>query len=81
MYNRHMGGVDRVDGNISLFRIAIRGKRWYFPLFCYLLNACVNNAWLFARAGDYSDDMLAFTRSIVQCWLTKYGIPAKKTGR
>ena len=67
MYNRHMGGVDRVDENISLYRIAIPGKKWYFPLFCYLLNVCVNNASLFARAGDYSDDMLAFTCSIVQC--------------
>ena len=73
-----MGGVDE---NISLYRIGIRGKKWYFPLFCYLLNVCVNNAWLFTRAGDYFDDMLAFTHSIVQCWLTKYGIPAKNPGR
>ena len=51
------------------------------PLFCYLLNVCVNYAWLFARAGDYADNMLAFTRSIVQCWLTKYGIPATNPGR
>ena len=45
MYNRHMGRVDRLDENISFYRIAIRGKKWYFPLFCYLLNVCVNSAW------------------------------------
>ena len=27
MYNRHMGGVDRVDENISLYCIVIRGKK------------------------------------------------------
>ena len=80
LYNRHMGAVDRVEENISLYRSAIRGKKWYSPLFCYLLNVCVNNVWLFARAGDYSDDMLAFTLSIVQCWQTKYGSPAKNPG-
>ena len=72
MYNRHLSRVDRVDENIS---------QWCFPLLCYLLNVCVNSALLFAREGDYSDDMLAFTSSIVQCWLTKYGILAKNPGR
>ena len=56
-------------------------EKMVLSLFCYLLNVCVNNAWLFARADDYSDDMLAFTRSIVQCWLTKYGVHAKNSGR
>ena len=81
MYNRHMGVVDRFDENISLFRIVIRRKMWYFPLFCYLLNVCVKNAWLLARARNYSDDMLPFTRSIVQCWLTKYGTSSKNPRR
>ena len=33
MYNRHMGGVNRVDENISLYRIAIRGKNGTFHYF------------------------------------------------
>ena len=33
MYNRHMGGVDRVDENISLYRIAIGGKNGTFYFF------------------------------------------------
>ena len=33
MYNRHMGGVDRVDENISLYRIAIGGKNGTFHYF------------------------------------------------
>ena len=56
-------------------------KKWYFLRFCHLLNVGVNNAWLFAGADDYADDMLAFTRSIEECWLTKFEIPAKNIGR
>ena len=26
VYNEHMGGVDRMDQNVSKYRIAIRGK-------------------------------------------------------
>ena len=51
-YNKFMGGVDRLDQNISNYRVAIRGKKWYFPIICYLLNVTVNNAWLFAKAVD-----------------------------
>nr|CAI5843102.1 unnamed protein product [Callosobruchus analis] len=28
MYNENMGGVDRADQNISLYRTQIRGKKW-----------------------------------------------------
>ncbi|XP_056647519.1 piggyBac transposable element-derived protein 3-like [Diorhabda sublineata] len=27
-YNKYMGGVDRADQNISLYRIGLRGKKW-----------------------------------------------------
>lgn len=42
-YNANMGGVDRMDQNISKYRRAIRGKKWYSFLFTYLLEASVNN--------------------------------------
>ncbi|KAL0879672.1 hypothetical protein ABMA27_003387 [Loxostege sticticalis] len=32
-YNENMGGVDRSDQNIGLYRTSIRGKKWYFSLF------------------------------------------------
>ena len=35
-YNRNMEGVDQVDENIGNYHIAIRGKKRYFPLSCYL---------------------------------------------
>ena len=33
MYNCNMGGVDRMDENISHYRISIRGKKWIFPYY------------------------------------------------
>lgn len=35
-----MGGVDRSDQNISLYRISLRGKKWYFPLI-YVRPKCM----------------------------------------
>ena len=80
-YNKNMGGVDRADENIAHYRIAIRGKKWYFPILSYLINISMNNAWIFAREGGYEKDLLAFTRQVVQCWLKKYGIPPKVSGK
>ena len=33
-----MGGVDRMDQNISNYRIAMRGKKWYFCLVSYMFD-------------------------------------------
>lgn len=32
IYNKHMGGVDRMDQNVAKYRISIRGKKWYSSL-------------------------------------------------
>lgn len=34
-YNKNMGGVDELDQSISLYRIAIHGKKWWLVLFTY----------------------------------------------
>lgn len=80
-YNINMGGVDRLDQNVSQYRSTIRGKKWYIPIIIYLLNVSMNNAWLFARSGGYKDDLLSFTRSVAQKWLNSYGIQQKNAGR
>ena len=71
-YNCYMGGVDRLDQNISLYRIAIRGKKWYIPLLFYFIDVALNNAWLFARNGGYREDILSFRRCVAQDWLKTY---------
>jgi len=48
-YNKFMGGVDLSDMLIELYRIDIRGKKWYMRLFYYFLDLSVVNAWLLYR--------------------------------
>ena len=33
IYNKGMGGVDRLDQNISCYMIGHRSKKWYWPVF------------------------------------------------
>lgn len=44
-YNRTMGGVDLFDNAMNSYRIRIRGKKWYWPLFTNALDAAMVNAW------------------------------------
>lgn len=44
-YNRHMGGVDLHDNAVSNYRVAIRGKKWWWTLFASGLNSSLVNAW------------------------------------
>lgn len=45
-YNKHMGGIDLSDMLVSLYKTPIRSHRWYLPLFGYILDVSVVNAWL-----------------------------------
>ncbi|XP_035455963.2 piggyBac transposable element-derived protein 3-like [Spodoptera frugiperda] len=72
-YNRFMGGVDRLDANVGVYRIAIRGKKWYMPILMWLIDVAVNNAALLARSYGANVDTLEFRRSIARTLLLKYG--------
>lgn len=74
LYNKYMGGVDRLDQNVGKYRIAIRLKRWYWQMMMWPINVCANNAYQLYRlspAGQAKDshDFLSFTRYIVQTYL------------
>lgn len=79
-YNRFMGGVDRLDANVGVYRIAIGGKKWYIPILMWIIDVAVNNAALLARSMGTNVDTLAFRRSIAKSLLLKYGIPKEHTG-
>ncbi|XP_057660717.1 piggyBac transposable element-derived protein 3-like [Diorhabda carinulata] len=64
-YNKYMGGVDRADQNISLYRIGLRGKKWYIPLIFHMLDLAVQNAWQLHREQNGKRDHLGFRRRIV----------------
>lgn len=48
-YNQHMGGVDLNDMLVSLYRMDIGTKKYYFRIFFYLIDVCIVNAWLLYR--------------------------------
>lgn len=63
-YNTYMGGVDRSDQNISLYRVSIRGKKWYFPLFAHCLDMSVQNAWQIHRLEGGKMNQVHFRRAV-----------------
>ena len=45
-YNLGMEGIDRIDQDINAYRVSIRGKKWWWSIFTWLLDASLQNAWL-----------------------------------
>lgn len=75
-YNSGMGGVDRMDQNISKYRTSIRIKKWWWPFFAYMLDVSVQNAWLLYRLCASNEksplDLLGFRRNIVRVCAYKF---------
>lgn len=84
LYNSFMGGVDRCDQNVSLYRTSIRGKKWYFCLIAYGLDIAEQNAWQLHRLqspnGPEKLDHLTFRRQIA-LHLLESNKNSKKRGR
>ena len=40
-YNKFMGGTDRMDQNVNCYRVNIRMKKWWWPIFSWLLDVTV----------------------------------------
>jgi len=75
-YNGYMCGVDRMDQNVAVYRISIRSRKWWWPLFAYLLDVAMQNAWLLYRltqgATQLPMDQLEFRRSVCNVYYTRY---------
>lgn len=69
-----------MDENVNMYRIHIRGKKWYWSLITWMLDTCVHNAWQLDRK-NYKIPQLEFRREIVLTYLKSYGIAAKGGGR
>ena len=80
-YNKNMGGTDRMDENINAYRISIRGKKWWWPLFTWLIDASIQNAWNLARCTGKNIDQLQFRRDIAMSYLLRYQDQPKSSGK
>lgn len=77
-YNHNMGGIDRADQNVSLYRVSIKGKKWYFPIFCYMVDLSMHNAWQLYRKDGGTLDQLEFRRRVSKQILEKYPDKSRK---
>lgn len=81
-YNSGMGGVDQMDQNIASYRTRMRQRKWWWPIFCYLLDMSVTNAWILMRKvhpqDKDCDNLLNFRRYITLSLLRTYGKPSLK---
>lgn len=49
LYNLSMGGVDRLDQNVSAYKPTIRMKKWYWQLIVFMLSSSVNTLSSFTK--------------------------------
>ncbi|XP_046662740.1 piggyBac transposable element-derived protein 3-like [Homalodisca vitripennis] len=84
LYKTYMDGVDRLDENISIYRINVRSKKCYWPMI-YMLSVLMNNAWLIYRmtpkGKEKKLDCLSFTRYVVQSYMATYKTIRPAAGR
>ena len=84
-YNKHMGGVDRMDQNVGVYRISIRSKKWWWPFFAYCADVAMQNAWLLYRLTEAHKampmDQLQFRRAICGVYYARYSADRATVGR
>ncbi|XP_034533121.1 piggyBac transposable element-derived protein 3-like [Notolabrus celidotus] len=84
-YNEHMGGIDLSDMLVHLYKTPAKSRRWYLPLFGYVLDLCIANAWLVYKRDcallKQKPMSLKRFRLAVAHSLHQYNKPASKVGR
>lgn len=61
-----MGGVDLHDNGIANYRIRIRGKKWWWPLFSNGIDSAIVNAWkIYQLATSSTISQIDFRSQIV----------------
>jgi len=71
-YNKCMGGTDQMDQNVNNYCIGIRGKKWWWCLFTWLLDIAMQNAWQLARLKGTTVDQLSFRREVPISYLLRF---------
>lgn len=79
-YNHGMGGVDLLDNLVACYRIPIRIKKWWFPLYTWSLSVSAVNAWrLRQRHTGQKEPYLNFLRELCIGMLSHHGTkPTRK---
>jgi len=86
VYNKHMGGVDLLDGLLGRHKIKMRSRKWYMRVFYHLLDVTIVNSWLLHKRiqeqkGDSNVLPLVKFREDLAVSLCKIGTYTPKRGR
>uniref|UniRef100_A0A672GR58 PiggyBac transposable element-derived protein domain-containing protein n=1 Tax=Salarias fasciatus TaxID=181472 RepID=A0A672GR58_SALFA len=66
-YNSSMGGIDKSDMLVHLYRSPMKSKRWYMRLFAYAIDVSLTNAWVIYKRDCKAlgvDGLSAFQASL-----------------
>ncbi len=77
-YNKHMGGVDKLDSLLGRSHCKVKSRKWYFRIFYHLLDITVINAWLLFRKVPASKMKLKDFRATVAETLCNLESPVKR---
>ena len=81
LYSQYKGGVDRCNQNVNHYRISVRGKKWWWSIFTWLLDCAVHNAWQIARLRGDDITHVDFRSQLAMGYIDKFGVPPKSSGR
>ena len=80
-YNMSMGGVDKIDSLLALYRTVIRSRKYYLRIYFHVMDLCCTVAWLTYRrdaenCGLGKRDVMSlydFKSELAQslCWTNK----------
>lgn len=76
-----MGGTDLMNQDINRYRVSIRGKKWWWSVFTWFLDASITNAWRISRSCGSSLSQLQFRRDIAIYYLKEFGECPRGGGR
>lgn len=78
-YNKYMGGVDHHDWLLEKHTIAVRGKKWYWPIFIRIVDMAVVNTYvLFNTVSREAKSIKDIRRYIATSYL-KIGQNARRS--
>ena len=46
LFNKKMGGMDKMDSLIGFYCMIFRSKKWCHRVFFHYVDVCIVNAWL-----------------------------------
>ncbi|CAB3987582.1 Hypothetical predicted protein [Paramuricea clavata] len=71
LYNKFMGGVDKADMLLSLYRTKHRSKKWYHRIAFHLISLAAVNAFVLYREVGGEGSLVDFLVDICRCLLVE----------